>query len=77
MLVPSDRVIDFRSVDEAPVIIETAERLVLEQFDVAAVSAHQDRLVFCCQSGFRAWKAAERCISHRADNIALIAVGSP
>ena len=77
MLVPSDRVIDLRSVDEAPVIIKTAERLVLDQFDAAAVSAHQDRLVFCCQSGFRAWKAAERCFPYRADNIALIAAGSP
>ena len=77
MLVPSDRVIDLRSADEAPVIIETAERLVLEKFDAAAVSAYQDRLVFCCQSGFRAWKAAERCFSHGADNIALIAVGPP
>ncbi len=77
MLVPSDKVIDLRSADEAPVIIETAERLALEQLDAASVSAHQDRLVFCCQSGFRAWKAAERCFSHRADNIALIAVGSP
>ena len=73
---PTDKIIDLRSADEAPLITDRAERLSLDKFDAALLSAHQGRLVFCCQSGFRAWQAAERCIPHGVENIALLAAGT-
>lgn len=75
-LLPTDKIIDLRSPDEAPLITERAERHSLDNLDIASVSAHQGRLVFCCQSGFRAWLAAEHCIPHGVENIALLAAGT-
>ena len=73
---PTDKIIDLRSADEAPLITDRAERLSLDKLDAALLSAHQGRLVFCCRSGFRAWQAAERCIPHGGENIALLAAGT-
>lgn len=73
----ADLVIDLRSLAEAPVsAFPQALRLDIESLERAPPQLPRAaRLVLCCRSGLRAWRAAralERC-GH--DNVALVALG--
>jgi sulfur-carrier protein adenylyltransferase/sulfurtransferase len=72
-----DVVIDLRSLDEAP-ISPIADALRLRVEDVERGESHfpaEARVVLCCRSGVRAWRAARalQCQGHR--NVALVAFG--
>lgn len=71
----TDLVIDLRSLDEAPVS-PFAQALRL---DVEAIASHtlpaEGRVVLCCRSGVRAWRAARAVLERGPRDIALIALG--
>ncbi len=73
----TDVVIDLRSLTEAPLSpLAAALRL-----DVAAVEGaektfpREPRIVLCCRTGVRAWRAARALQRQGHDNVALIAFG--
>ncbi|MGY3039759.1 molybdopterin/thiamine biosynthesis adenylyltransferase/rhodanese-related sulfurtransferase [Rhodanobacter sp. TND4EL1] len=72
---PRDVVIDLRSLDEAPVsVFGWALRLDvghIESFATAPTPTSQ-RVVLCCQSGIRAWRAGRMLQSHGFDDLALV-----
>jgi molybdopterin/thiamine biosynthesis adenylyltransferase/rhodanese-related sulfurtransferase len=74
---PSDLVIDLRSRTEAPVSpFATAWRVgveALEQGGLALPAA--PRIVLCCRTGVRAWRAARALAARGHRNLALIALG--
>ncbi len=76
-VVPSDLVIDLRSCTEAPVSpFATAWRVgveALEQGGQALPPA--PRIVLCCRTGVRAWRAARALGARGHRNLALIALG--
>ena len=76
-VVPSDLVIDLRSPTEAPVSpFATAWRVgveALEQGGQALPAA--PRIVLCCRTGVRAWRAARALAARGHRNLALIALG--
>ncbi len=72
-----DVVIDLRSVDEAPASpVAGALRLNVETLERVAPRLPVDvRVVLCCRSGVRAWRAARALQRHGYDNLALLALG--
>jgi sulfur-carrier protein adenylyltransferase/sulfurtransferase len=75
----SDIVIDLRSLTEAPVSpFATAFRMdvaALEAAESATLFPPEPRVVLCCRTGVRAWRAA-RALQRRGHvNVALIALG--
>jgi rhodanese-related sulfurtransferase len=76
-VVPSDLVIDLRSRTEAPLSpFATAWRVdveALEQGGQALPPA--PRIVLCCRTGVRAWRAARALAARGHRNLALIAFG--
>jgi sulfur-carrier protein adenylyltransferase/sulfurtransferase len=72
-----DLVIDLRSVSEAPVSpFSNALRVSVEQVETAGVSAAAaSRVVLCCRSGVRAWRAGEALKRSGHRKLALIALG--
>lgn len=73
MIREDDLVVDLRDSHEAPQSI-TAGALRLSQADLAArESISGQRMVLCCQSGLRAWRAAKSLQARGANNIALMA----
>jgi molybdopterin/thiamine biosynthesis adenylyltransferase/rhodanese-related sulfurtransferase len=74
---PSDLVIDLRSVAEAPVSPFAAALRVgveaLEQDGEPLPAA--PRVVLCCRTGVRAWRAARALAARGYRNLALIALG--
>jgi sulfur-carrier protein adenylyltransferase/sulfurtransferase len=74
---PRDIVIDLRSLEEAPISpISTALRLGVEQVERAeARFPGGPRIVLCCRTGVRAWRAARALQRQGHPNVALIAFG--
>lgn len=73
----TDIVIDLRSSAEAPVAaFPEALRLGVEVLEQGQVSfPSEPRIVVCCRSGVRAWRAA-RALQHQGHgNVALVALG--
>lgn len=69
-----DLAIDLRDIAEAPQAA-TANARRLTQADVAALRPAPDqRVVICCRSGLRAWRAARALQAHWAGDIALAAI---
>ena len=73
----SDIVVDLRSLQEAPVCaFASALRLGLDLFTSDSVSLPRaPRIVLCCRSGVRAWRAARALQRSGYSNLALIAFG--
>lgn len=74
---PEDLVIDLRSVAEAPRSpFAAALRADVEAVEAARVSVPSNpRVVVCCRTGVRAWRAARALTAQGHRNIALIALG--
>jgi len=73
----ADVVIDVRSLAEAPVSpFRGALRLGVDSIEKAERRfPHQARIVLCCRTGVRAWRAARALQSQGHANVALIALG--
>lgn len=73
----ADVVIDLRSLEEAPASpFGAALRLAVEEVERGAVSPETPaRVVLCCRSGVRAWRAAGALRRQGHANLALIALG--
>jgi sulfur-carrier protein adenylyltransferase/sulfurtransferase len=74
---PSDIVIDLRSLAEAPRSpIPSALRLGVEEVERAeAQFPDEPRIVLCCRTGVRAWRAARALQRQGHANVALVAFG--
>lgn len=74
---PEDMVIDLRSLTEAPHSpFATALRADVEAVEAARVSVPPaPRVVLCCRTGVRAWRAARALRAQGHHNVALIALG--
>lgn len=74
-----DLVIDLRTLTEAPVSpFAGALRLSVEEIETRAPQLpHAGRIVLCCRSGVRAWRAARVLAGRGAGPLALVALGSP
>jgi molybdopterin/thiamine biosynthesis adenylyltransferase/rhodanese-related sulfurtransferase len=72
-----DLVIDLRSLEEAPRSpFRSALRLAVEQIERGAVRPErEERVVLCCRSGVRAWRAAAALRRQGHEHLALIALG--
>ena len=73
----TDIVIDLRSTSEAPVSpFPTALRVGVEALERAELQLPAEpRIVLCCRSGLRAWRAAQALRSQGHANLALLALG--
>jgi rhodanese-related sulfurtransferase len=73
----SDLVIDLRSLTEAPVSpFPSALRIGVEALESAEQRLPPERrIVLCCRSGVRAWRAARSLSARGHRNLALIALG--
>jgi molybdopterin/thiamine biosynthesis adenylyltransferase/rhodanese-related sulfurtransferase len=73
----TDIVIDLRSTSEAPVSpFPTALRVGVEALEKAQLQLPTaPRVVLCCRSGLRAWRAAQALRSQGHANLALLALG--
>ena len=73
----TDIVIDLRSASEAPVSpFPTALRVGVETLEKAQLQLPAEpRIVLCCRSGLRAWRAAQALRSQGHANLALLALG--
>jgi sulfur-carrier protein adenylyltransferase/sulfurtransferase len=74
----ADLVIDLRSLTEAPVSpIAAALRIEVDAVEngAGAQLPPAPRVVLCCRTGVRAWRAARALQRHGRSNIALIAFG--
>jgi len=73
----ADTVIDLRSLAETPVSpFPAAVRVGIETLEKAQVSLPcGSRIVLCCRTGVRAWRAARALQSQGHTNVALIAMG--
>jgi rhodanese-related sulfurtransferase len=76
-LSPADHVIDLRGVDEAPRrVTGAAVRLTMAQIEQGDVELPRDRrVVLCCRSGVRAYRAARALAARGFTNLALLAIG--
>src|ERR1700686_5265092 len=73
----ADIVIDLRSLTEVPVSpFPSAVRIGVEALEKAEISfPAEPRIVLCCRTGVRAWRAARALQSQGHANVALIAMG--
>ena len=73
----TDLVIDLRSTSEAPVSpFPTALRVGVDALESAQLQLPTaPRIVLCCRSGLRAWRAAQALRSQGHANLALLALG--
>jgi molybdopterin/thiamine biosynthesis adenylyltransferase/rhodanese-related sulfurtransferase len=74
----TDLVIDLRSLSEAPVsAIAAALRLDVDAVEKGAARElpNAPRVVLCCRTGVRAWRAAKALDAQGRQNLALIAFG--
>jgi sulfur-carrier protein adenylyltransferase/sulfurtransferase len=73
----TDIVIDLRSITEAPVSpFTTALRIGVDEVESEHVHFPPElRIVLCCRTGVRAWRAARALQRQGHTNVALIAVG--
>jgi molybdopterin/thiamine biosynthesis adenylyltransferase/rhodanese-related sulfurtransferase len=75
-----DTVVDLRGLEEAPVSpFAAALRIGVDEMERAEVrlpdEAREARVVLCCRTGVRAWRAAKALHSRGHRNLALIALG--
>lgn len=71
----TDVIVDLRTLAEAPVSpFPAALRLGVEQIQPQALPAGP-RVVLCCRSGLRAWRAGRALLARQHRDIALIALG--
>ena len=72
-----DTVVDLRGRNEAPALMAPgAIRSTLDRIEQLGTSLEPSkRLVLCCRTGFRAWKAAERLRPNWSGEIALVVMG--
>lgn len=77
MIAATDFVIELRDHAEAPVpVSRDATRMSVAEFKSHSLSPDPDqRAVFACRSGLRAWQAASHLRSYWAGDILLIAMG--
>jgi molybdopterin/thiamine biosynthesis adenylyltransferase/rhodanese-related sulfurtransferase len=76
-VIHGDLTVDLRSAEEAARRPFNADLRVPVE-DVAQVVAEKpraQRIVLCCRSGVRAWRAATQLRTHGHNNVALIAIG--
>jgi sulfur-carrier protein adenylyltransferase/sulfurtransferase len=72
----SDVVVDLRSLTEAPVSpIKAALRIDVDGIEAGATVPNAPRVVLCCRTGIRAWRAAKVLQKRGHANLALIAFG--
>jgi rhodanese-related sulfurtransferase len=73
----ADLVVDLRSLTEAPVSpFPGALRVGVEEVETAGLPDTSDsRVVLCCRSGIRAWRAAQALHRTGRSDLALIALG--
>ena len=72
----SDVVIDLRSLEEAPVsALARAQRLTVEQVPEQSLPEGV-RVVLCCRSGIRAWRAACSLLAREVRDVVLVAFGA-
>lgn len=73
----TDIVIDLRSLAETPVSpFADALRVGVEALEEASMSfPREPRIVLCCRTGVRAWRAARALQSQGHSNLALLAMG--
>ena len=73
----TDIVIDLRSTSEAPISpFPTALRVGVEALEEARLQLPTEpRIVLCCRSGVRAWRAAQALRHQGHGNLALLALG--
>ena len=74
----NDIVVDLRGVEEAEnLAVRGAIRSSVDKIEQLGSSLKPSkRLVLCCRTGFRAWKAAERLRPNWGGEIALVAMGN-
>ena len=73
----TDIVIDLRGLNEAPQsAFPAAMRIDVEALEQARLSfPHEPRVVLCCRTGVRAWRAARALQRQGHANVALLALG--
>lgn len=73
----TDIVIDLRSISEAPISpFPAALRIGVEALEKAELRLPcEPRIVLCCRSGVRAWRAAQALRRQGHDKLALLAMG--
>ena len=71
-----DFVIDLRQENEGPLVSAEAQRIAPADITPAVPIANAARVVLCCQSGQRAWAAAETMTEFWPGPIALVALGA-
>ena len=71
----ADLTVDLRGIDEAPTpAFASSLRIAVD--DIERIGARpSQRIVLCCRSGVRAWRAATTLRARGFDNLALIALG--
>lgn len=76
-IIAPDFVVELRDTVEAPdPVCAHAQRLTVAQFaDHMPVPANDQRAVFVCRSGLRAWQAASNLRSYWDGDISLVAIG--
>jgi molybdopterin/thiamine biosynthesis adenylyltransferase/rhodanese-related sulfurtransferase len=74
---PDDIVIDLRGLSEAPVSpFPAAMRIEVEALEAAQLTLPAEpRVVLCCRTGVRAWRAARALQRQGHANVALLALG--
>ena len=77
-----DFLIDLRGPAEAPVALPDARRASVEELERDAAGQngaalpYDERIVLCCRSGLRAWRAARVLQQRGYTKLALVALGS-
>lgn len=72
-----DIIVDLRGTDEAPAAVRP-DALRMGVADIACIAdgdTHSKRIVLCCRSGLRAWRAGRVLQSRGRNNLALVALG--
>jgi sulfur-carrier protein adenylyltransferase/sulfurtransferase len=76
-ITPDDMAIDLRGPDEAPELaVPHAMRIGLDALDDLASPKPNQRLVLCCRTGLRAWRAAKIVQGRWPGDVALVAMGN-
>jgi rhodanese-related sulfurtransferase len=72
---PDDVTVELRGLQEAPAAaFATSVRLEVDQIETLRARVAADaRVVLCCQTGLRAWRAASRLRAAGHDNLVLLA----
>lgn len=72
-----DQLVDLRGKDEASVKISAhAQRLTMEKIHSLNIASPECRVILCCASGLRAWRAAAILHARGHSNLALLATSA-